>query len=66
MFNILEKLLNTVRVSEYTLNNASILLLCERAKTGRGDGITGSGVAAPFLLPLKRIRLEATERHIAT
>jgi len=33
------------------MNKSSILLLCEWAKTGRGDGILWSGIAAPFLFP---------------
>ena len=33
------------------MNKSSMLLLCGWAKTGRGDGITKSGIAAPFLFP---------------
>ena len=51
-------------ISEYAMNKSSMLLLCGWAKTGRGDGITGSGVAAPFLLPLTN-SVQAT-KDIAT
>ena len=51
-------------ISEYAMNKSSMLLLCGWAKTGRGDGITGSGVAAPFLLPLTN-SVQATKDIVA-
>ena len=53
-----------MRISEYFKNKSSILLPYEWAKTGRGDGILWSGIAAPFLL--LKTNSERVKKAVAT
>jgi hypothetical protein len=50
-----------MHVSEYFKNKSLPLLPYEWAKTGRGDGISWSGIAAPFLSPKKNLKENAKD-----
>jgi len=61
---IFKKLLHKVWQSEYTKKESAMLLIYVWAKTGRGDGITWSGFAAPFLFP--KTNSERINKAVAT